>query len=116
MWFATLPNREPMTLAEVLSKPAHQWLPYVRHHFTDDGTPAVQLIDRGPRVEKVIKETTRKNAQKAAGPVARVINAWAIKLFAKLSKPEKMIWIFDYRIDWDAKVISPAGAGSSPRQ
>ena len=48
--------------------------------------------------------------------MARVINAWAIKLFAKLSKPEKMIWIFDYRIDWDTKVISPAGAGSSPRQ
>ena len=65
---------------------------------------------------KVIKETTRKNAKKAAGPVARVVNAWAIKLFAKLSKPEKMAWIFAYRIDWEAKVTSPAPPGASPRQ
>jgi FAD-dependent urate hydroxylase len=179
MWFANLPNREPITPAEVQGKPAAEWLPYIRHHFTGDGTPAVRLIDRTepaelimvgpveymppktavwsrgrvvltgdavhapssssgqgaslsiesaiqlarclrdlpheqafaayeaerrPRVEQVIKETTRKNARKAAGPVARVVNAWAIKLFTKISKPEKMTWIFDYRIDWDAKV------------
>jgi 2-polyprenyl-6-methoxyphenol hydroxylase-like FAD-dependent oxidoreductase len=179
MWFANLPQREPMTLADVLKKPAAEWLPYVRAQFVTDGTPAVRLIDRTepdeliivgpvefmppttavwsrgrvvligdavhapssssgqgaslsiesaiqlarclrdlpydqafatyeaerrPRVEKVIKETTRKNARKAAGPVARVLNAWAIKLFSKINNPAKMAWIFDYRIDWDAKV------------
>jgi FAD-dependent urate hydroxylase len=54
--------------------------------------------------------TVSKNARKAAGPVARVVDAWAIKFFAKLSKPEKMSWIFDYRIDWDAKVTGRPGA------
>lgn len=192
MWFANLPNREPMTLAEVHARPAGEWLSYVREHFTCDRTPAVRLIDRTepdelimvgpmehmppktavwsrgrivltgdavhapssssgqgaslaiesaiqlarclrdlphdeaftayeaerrPRVEKVIADTTRKNARKAAGPVARVLNAWALKVFAKLNKPEKMTWIFDYRIDWDAKVTGPpAAAAAAPRR
>ncbi|NUT43627.1 MAG: FAD-dependent monooxygenase, partial [Thermoactinospora sp.] len=59
---------------------------------------------RRPRVEKVIAATNRKNSAKAAGPVMRVVNAWAIKLFAKLAKPEKMAWVFQHRIDWNAKV------------
>jgi hypothetical protein len=25
-----------------------------------------------------------------------------MKVFTKLAKPEKMAWMFDYRIDWDA--------------
>jgi len=65
---------------------------------------AAYEAERRPRVERVIKETTRKNASKAAGPVGRVVNAYAIRIFSKLGKPEKMTWIFDYRIDWDAKV------------
>ncbi|WP_433515315.1 FAD-dependent oxidoreductase [Nonomuraea sp. CA-143628] len=65
---------------------------------------AAYEAERRPRVERVIKETTRKNASKAAGPVGRVVNAYAIRIFGKLGKPEKMTWIFDYRIDWDAKV------------
>jgi FAD-dependent urate hydroxylase len=65
---------------------------------------AAYEAERRPRVERVIKETTRKNASKAAGPVGRVLNAYAIRIFGKLAKPEKMTWIFDYRIDWDAKV------------
>jgi acetylornithine/succinyldiaminopimelate/putrescine aminotransferase len=32
----------------------------------------------------------------AADPVGRVVNA--IRIFGKLVKPEKMTWIFDYRI------------------
>ena len=60
--------------------------------------------ERRPRAEKIIAATTRKNSAKAAGPVGRVLNAWAIKAFAKLNKPEKMAWMFDYRIDWDAEV------------
>ncbi|MEV6156958.1 hypothetical protein AB0L53_42125 [Nonomuraea sp. NPDC052129] len=59
--------------------------------------------ERRPRVDRVIKETTRKNASKAAGPVGRIINAYAIRIFGKLGNPEKMTWIFDYRTDWDTK-------------
>jgi len=57
---------------------------------------------RRPRVERVIKETTRKNSGKTAGPVGRVLFALAMKVFTKLAKPEKMAWMFDYRIDWGA--------------
>jgi FAD-dependent urate hydroxylase len=57
---------------------------------------------RRPRVERVIKETTRKNSNKTAGPVGRVLFALAMRIFIKLAKPEKMAWMFDYRIDWDA--------------
>jgi hypothetical protein len=31
-----------------------------------------------------------------------------MKVFTKLAKPEKMAWMFDYRIDWDAPVASAA--------
>jgi FAD-dependent urate hydroxylase len=68
---------------------------------------AAYETERRPRVERVIKETTRKNSSKTAGPVMRVVNAWAIRVFAKMMKPEKMAWMFQYRIDWDAPV-SPA--------
>ena len=61
---------------------------------------------RRPRVERVIKETTRKNSGKTAGPVGRVLFALAMRIFTKLAKPEKMAWMFDYRIDWDAPVAA----------
>ncbi|WP_460357270.1 FAD-dependent monooxygenase [Actinoallomurus acanthiterrae] len=61
---------------------------------------------RRPRVEKIIKATTHKNSAKAAGPVGRVLNAWALRIFARLIKPEKMAWMFDHAIDWDAPVGS----------
>jgi FAD-dependent urate hydroxylase len=57
---------------------------------------------RRPRVEKVIAATRRKNGAKAAGPVLRVVNAWTIRIFARLAKPEKTAWVFHHRIDWDA--------------
>jgi 2-polyprenyl-6-methoxyphenol hydroxylase-like FAD-dependent oxidoreductase len=57
---------------------------------------------RRPRVERVIKETTRKNSNKTAGPVGRVIFALAMRIFTKLAKPEKMAWMFDYHIDWNS--------------
>jgi FAD-dependent urate hydroxylase len=59
---------------------------------------------RRPRAEKIIAATTRKNSDKTAGPVGRVINSLLMRVFAKLVKPEKMAWMFDYRIDWDAPV------------
>jgi len=30
-----------------------------------------------------------------------------MRIFTKLAKPEKMAWMFDYRIDWDALVAPP---------
>ncbi|MDH6119557.1 FAD-dependent urate hydroxylase [Kitasatospora sp. GAS204A] len=189
VWFVNLPNREPMTAAEVQRTPAEQWLPRLRQAFAEDRTPAARLIaattpdqllivgpvenmpqvptwsrgrlvlvgdsahapssssgqgaslaiesaiqlarclrdlpreegfaayeaERRPRVEKIIKETTRKNSAKAAGPVGRVLNAWALRVFSRLVKPEKMTWMFDYRIDWEARVAgapSRSGTGS----
>jgi len=61
---------------------------------------------RRPRVERVITETTRKNSGKTASPVGRVLFALAMRIFTKLAKPEKMAWMFDYRIDWDAPVAA----------
>ncbi|MEV0268235.1 NAD(P)/FAD-dependent oxidoreductase [Hamadaea sp. NPDC050747] len=67
----------------------------------DEAFSAYEKLRR-PRVEKVIAATDRKNSAKAAGPVMRVVNAWAIKAFARMAKPEKMAWVFHNRIDWDA--------------
>jgi FAD-dependent urate hydroxylase len=67
---------------------------------------------RRPRVEKIIAATTRKNSSKTAGPVGRVVNAMAMRVFAKLVKPAKMAWMFDYRIDWDAPVTDTAHANA----
>ena len=70
---------------------------------------------RRPRVERVIKETTHKNSAKTAGPVGRVLFALAMKVFTKLSKPEKMAWMFEYHIKWDAPV-APAAPVSAQLQ
>jgi 2-polyprenyl-6-methoxyphenol hydroxylase-like FAD-dependent oxidoreductase len=61
--------------------------------------------ERRPRVERIIRETTHKNSAKTAGPAGRLVNAWALRIFTRLAKPERLAWMFDYRIDWD----SPAG-------
>jgi FAD-dependent urate hydroxylase len=63
---------------------------------------------RRPRVEKIIAATTRKNSDKTAGPVGRVVNGLLMRVFAKLVNPEKMAWMFDYPIDWDVPV-GPVG-------
>lgn len=67
--------------------------------------------ERRPRVERIIRETTHKNSAKTAGPAGRVINAWALRIFTRLAKPERMAWMFDYRIDWDARIDSDAQVG-----
>jgi FAD-dependent urate hydroxylase len=74
---------------------------------------AAYEAERRPRVERIIRETTHKNAAKTAGPVGRVVNAWALRIFAHLAKPERMSWMFDYRIDWDAPVRD-SDSGRSP--
>jgi FAD-dependent urate hydroxylase len=66
---------------------------------------AAYEAERRPRVERIIRETTHKNNAKTAGPVGRFINAWALRIFTRLAKPERMAWMFDYRIDWDAPVV-----------
>jgi 2-polyprenyl-6-methoxyphenol hydroxylase-like FAD-dependent oxidoreductase len=71
----------------------------------DQALAAYEALRR-PRVERVIKETTRKNSGKTAGPAGRVLFALAMMIFTKLAKPEKMAWMFDYRIDWDAPVAA----------
>ncbi|MEZ0090197.1 FAD-dependent oxidoreductase [Streptacidiphilus sp. EB129] len=74
---------------------------------------------RRPRAERIIKETTRKNSAKTAGPVGRVVFATLMRIFGKLSKPEKQAWMFHYRIHWDETVapvaapVPPASSGSS---
>jgi FAD-dependent urate hydroxylase len=60
--------------------------------------------ERRPRVERIIRETTHKNSAKTAGAAGRFINAWALRIFTRLAKPERMAWMFDYRIDWDSAV------------
>jgi FAD-dependent urate hydroxylase len=70
---------------------------------------------RRPRVERVIKQTTRKNSSKTAGPAGRVLFALAMKIFTKLAKPQKMAWMFDYRIDWDAPAAPAATAPQTAR-
>jgi 2-polyprenyl-6-methoxyphenol hydroxylase-like FAD-dependent oxidoreductase len=78
----------------------------------DQALAAYETLRR-PRVERVIKETSRKNSSKTAGPVGRVFFALAMKIFTKLAKPEKVAWMFDYRIDWDAPVAAVAPATSA---
>ncbi|MEY9835024.1 hypothetical protein ABH941_000235 [Streptacidiphilus sp. EB103A] len=33
-----------------------------------------------------------------------MVFALLMRIFDKLAKPEKMAWVFDHRIDWDAPV------------
>jgi FAD-dependent urate hydroxylase len=73
---------------------------------------AAYEAERRPRVERIIRETTHKNSAKTAGPAGRFINAWALRIFTRLAKPERMAWMFDYRIDWD----TPAGDADRTRQ
>ncbi|MFE0629343.1 FAD-dependent oxidoreductase [Streptomyces sp. NPDC058864] len=59
---------------------------------------------RRPRVERIIKETARTNARKAAGPVARVVRDALLPVMFKLAKPDRNAWQFRYPIDFDAPV------------
>jgi len=69
---------------------------------------------RRPRVERIAKEAARKNSAKTAGPVGRVLMGAAIRVFARLSNPEKAAWMLRYNIDWDASAAATtAGAGRS---
>jgi FAD-dependent urate hydroxylase len=74
---------------------------------------------RRERVEKIIAMAARTNSDKAAGPVARVLRDLLMPVAMKLTRPEKMAWQFDYRVDWDADARADAdadaGAGAAQR-
>ncbi|WP_327002926.1 FAD-dependent monooxygenase [Dactylosporangium sp. NBC_01737] len=59
---------------------------------------------RRDRVEKVIAEANKTNASKAPGAVGRVVRDMLLPVVFKLSKPEKMAWQFNHRIDWSSPV------------
>jgi len=67
---------------------------------------AVYEMLRRPRVERVIAKTARTNSNKTAGPVGRVMNSLLLRLVTKLVKPEKLAWMFQYRIDWDRQITA----------
>jgi len=75
----------------------------------EDAFAAYEALRR-PRVERIAREAARKNSAKTAGPVGRVLMGAAIRVFARLSNPEKAAWMLHYKIDWDASADPTAGA------
>jgi FAD-dependent urate hydroxylase len=60
---------------------------------------------RRARVERIIKMAERTNADKAAGPIARVLRDLIMPVALKaFGDPEKFAWQFDHPIDFDAPV------------
>lgn len=53
-WFANLPRREPMTLAEARAVPAEAWRTTLRDAFAGDRCPAVELLDRTDPADLII--------------------------------------------------------------
>ena len=80
----------------------------------EDAFAAYEAMRR-PRVERIAREAARKNDAKTAGPVGRVLMGAAIRVFARLSNPEKAAWMLHYKIDWDAPAATAtATAGPAP--
>jgi 2-polyprenyl-6-methoxyphenol hydroxylase-like FAD-dependent oxidoreductase len=71
------------------------------HPVAEDAFAAYEAMRR-PRVERIAQEAARKNNAKTAGPVGRFLMGAAIRVFARLSNPEKAAWMLRYEIDWDA--------------
>jgi FAD-dependent urate hydroxylase len=82
------------------------------HPAAEDAFAAYEAMRR-PRVERIAKEAARKNGTKTAGPVGRVLMGAAIRVFARLSNPEKAAWMLHYKIDWDAPA-APATTTATP--
>ncbi|WP_433219332.1 FAD-dependent oxidoreductase [Dactylosporangium sp. CS-047395] len=60
---------------------------------------------RRERVERIIKMASRTNADKAAGPVGRLLRDMLMPIAMKaFADPEKFAWQFDYPIEFDAPV------------
>jgi FAD-dependent urate hydroxylase len=86
----------------------------LRDHQAAQDAFAVYEAVRRPRVERIAQEAARKNTAKTAGPVGRVIMGALIRVFARLSNPEKAAWMLHYTIDWDAPVTA-TGAAAAPQ-
>ena len=60
---------------------------------------------RRERVEKIVAQGRRNGSGKAPGPIGRVVRDLVLPIVLKsLEKRDVQRWIFDYRIDWQAKV------------
>ncbi|MER7283249.1 FAD-dependent monooxygenase [Dactylosporangium sp. NPDC000244] len=71
---------------------------------------------RRERVERIIKMAARTNADKAAGPVARVLRDLLMPIAMKaFGDPEKFAWQFDHPIDFDAPVAPAAAVAGTAR-
>ncbi|MEV4518373.1 FAD-dependent monooxygenase [Dactylosporangium sp. NPDC049525] len=53
-WFANLPRREPMSMAQARAVPAGEWLTVLRDAFTGDRCPAVELLDRTDPADLIV--------------------------------------------------------------
>ena len=84
------------------------------HPAAADAFAAYESMRR-PRVERIATEAARKNNAKTAGPVGRVIMGAAIRVFARLSNPEKAAWMLHYKIDWDAPVTATQETAPVPQ-
>jgi 2-polyprenyl-6-methoxyphenol hydroxylase-like FAD-dependent oxidoreductase len=63
---------------------------------------------RRPRVEKVIAYGNRTDQNKAPGPVGRLVRDVLMPPAMRvLARPQRMAWLFEYEIGWDA----PAAVG-----
>src|SRR6202000_3460538 len=60
----------------------------LRDHPTAEDAFGAFEASRRPRVERIARESARKNSAKTAGPVGRVLMGAAIRVFARLSNPE----------------------------
>jgi 2-polyprenyl-6-methoxyphenol hydroxylase-like FAD-dependent oxidoreductase len=84
------------------------------HPAPEDAFAAYEAMRR-PRVERIAKEAARKNNAKTAGPVGRAVMGAAIKVFARLSNPEKAAWMLHYKIDWDAPATAAPRPATAPQ-
>jgi 2-polyprenyl-6-methoxyphenol hydroxylase-like FAD-dependent oxidoreductase len=84
------------------------------HPAAADAFAAYESMRR-PRVERIATEAARKNNAKTAGPVGRVIMGAAIRVFARLSNPEKAAWMLHYKINWDAPVTATQETAPVPQ-
>jgi len=68
----------------------------------DEAFPTYERLRR-PRIDRIVAMARRTNRNKAAGPLARIVRDLLMPVTMKLlAKPEKMAWLTDHRIDWDA--------------
>lgn len=70
------------------------------------GVPPMQFFYRSDLYRVLYQEARRRGIRIEHGKrlVSAAETADDVTIFTKLAKPEKMAWMFDYRIDWDAPI------------